>query len=282
MSLIFTADAGHALTTKGKETPDKIKEWSFNNKVLLSYQKELATYDGVTFYRLDDPTGKTDIPLETRLSKMKSLKSDFHTSFHQNAFLSKWGSHGGTETYVCKAPTKKELELAEVAQKTQLNVLKLRNRGIKKENFYIINNTYKTVNGTKVKIPSILLESGFMDSTTDIIKLKDDKALAELGKQLAISFASYFKLKKKVVVQSANKPITQNAINAKETGVIKVLVDNLNYYDGPRWSKPTGAVKKGTVLTVVGKVMTDGAWQYKLKSGTYITASDKYVKFTAK
>lgn len=85
------------------------------------------------------------------------------------------------------------------------------------------------------------------------------------------------------VVEPVSKPVAKPVITTpKETGTLKVLVDNLNYYDGPRWSKPTGQLKKNTVLTVVGKVKVEGAYQYKLKSGTYITASEKYVKFIAK
>lgn len=68
----------------------------------------------------------------------------------------------------------------------------------------------------------------------------------------------------------------------KVIGTITTLATDLNYYDSPRWNKPTGSVKKNTVLTIVGKVKVDGVYQYKTVSGTYITASSKYVKFTAK
>lgn len=74
-----------------------------------------------------------------------------------------------------------------------------------------------------------------------------------------------------------SKPAASNVI-----GTVKTLVDSLNYYDGPRWTSPAGTVKKGTVLTVVAKVAVGGAYQYKTVSGTYVTASSKYVKFSAK
>ena len=46
-------------------------------------------------------------------------------------------------------------------------------------------------------------------------------------------------------------------------------------------SGPVGpATKKGSVFTVVGKVAVSGGTMYKLKSGLYITASSKYVKFS--
>lgn len=65
-------------------------------------------------------------------------------------------------------------------------------------------------------------------------------------------------------------------------GTIVVLANDLNYYDSPRWNKATGTVDKNTVLTIVGKVKVDGAYQYKTIVNNYITASSKYVKFTAK
>ena len=77
-----------------------------------------------------------------------------------------------------------------------------------------------------------------------------------------------------VTTASSNK-------DKKVKGTIKTL-DKLNYYDGPRWNKATGTVAKGTVLTVTDRIYVGGAYQYKTVSGTYITASSKFVKFTEK
>lgn len=83
-------------------------------------------------------------------------------------------------------------------------------------------------------------------------------------------------------VTQVSKPSTSASTTSKVTGTVKILASTLNYYNSPRWAKPTGTVKKNEVYTVVGKVKVDGAYQYKLKAGNYITASSKYVKFTAK
>lgn len=83
-------------------------------------------------------------------------------------------------------------------------------------------------------------------------------------------------------VTQVSKPSTSASTTSKVTGTVKILASTLNYYNSPRWTKPTGTVKKNEVFTVVGKVKVDGAYQYKLKAGNYITASSKYVKFTAK
>ncbi|MER1999515.1 MAG: N-acetylmuramoyl-L-alanine amidase [Lysinibacillus sp.] len=69
--------------------------------------------------------------------------------------------------------------------------------------------------------------------------------------------------------------------NKPVQGTVKVLTNTLNIYDSPRWSNPSGKVKKGEVFTVIGKVIVEGKEQYKLKSGNYINASEKFVKFIA-
>lgn len=58
-------DAGHGINTPGKRTPDDEREWSLNNKVALAAIAKLNTYQNVQILRLDDPTGKTDVPLKT-------------------------------------------------------------------------------------------------------------------------------------------------------------------------------------------------------------------------
>lgn len=84
---------------------------------------------------------------------------------------------------------------------------------------------------------------------------------------------------------TASKPSTTKEPSKPEkasTGTLKILVNDLNYYSGARWTKPSGTVNKNEVFTVVGKVKVDGYDMYKLKSGNYITTNSKYVKFTAK
>lgn len=83
---------------------------------------------------------------------------------------------------------------------------------------------------------------------------------------------------KKTVV--APKPAPKPA-SGKAIGTITIKASQLNYYDSPRWTNPTGTVSKNEVFTVMEKVAIGGAYQYRLESGTYITASEKYVDFTA-
>lgn len=79
-------------------------------------------------------------------------------------------------------------------------------------------------------------------------------------------------------MKTAKGYITANKKNLKgyhtSIGTIKVLVDDLNYYDTARWTNPDGQVNKGEVFTVVKKVGD----MYLLKSNFYITASSNFVE----
>lgn len=201
--------AGHGGfgVTPGKRTPDGEYEWDFNNKVVLAAIKYLKQYQGVEIMRLDDPSGKTDVPLSTRTNKANTWGADIYVSCHHNANTGVWGDWTGTETfyYVGSAKGKK---LAQLIHAKVLKAYGLRDRGIKRGNhLYVIKNT---------KMPAVLIEGGFMDSTIDIKKLRDDKVLDAAGKAIAEGVAEYFGLKKKMGGQSKpSKPSKSSTKSSK-------------------------------------------------------------------
>ena len=83
---------------------------------------------------------------------------------------------------------------------------------------------------------------------------------------------------------TANKAYVKKYTAPSKVTPIGTITTNkeLNYYDAPRWNKPSGTIKKGTLLTVAAKVKVDGYYQYKTISDTYITASDEHVTFKSK
>ena len=61
---------------------------------------------------------------------------------------------------------------------------------------------------------------------------------------------------------------------------MKVLVDDLAVRKSPSWDKTAvaGRVQKNEVFTIAdGPIKVGGGSMYKLKSGLYVTASEKYV-----
>src|SRR5690625_4448476 len=183
--MLIYCDAGHGINTAGKRTPDGEREWSFNNKVVLAFMKQMKKYKGVKVVRTDDPTGKRDVPLAERTNAANRAKADFYISFHHNAYKSKWGEHGGVETYYYKGNNVGKA-IAQAVQNTGVKVYGLRDRGIKTNNLHITRET---------KMTAVLFEGGFMDSTTDIDVIRDDKVLSKAGTEFAKTIASHFKLK---------------------------------------------------------------------------------------
>lgn len=193
-ALRVAIDAGHGLNTAGKRTPDGEREWAFNNAVVLALIAELTRYKDVQILRLDDPTGKVDVPLSERTRKANEWGADLVISVHHNANTAKWGAWGGVETFVQVGTGGKSLELAKAVQPRIVKAMGLRDRGVKFANLHMLRES---------KMPAILTEGGFMDSTTDIGALRNQAKLQAQGKAIAHGIADVFALKE--AEQVANK-----------------------------------------------------------------------------
>lgn len=211
MTKIIALDAGHGLFTYGKQDPNGIKEWQYNDKVLRAVVRHLdAHYSGFKIVRLDDPTGKVDVPLMTRTNKAKSAGAHILVSIHHNANSGNWGSWGGVETFV-QTPLSnnpKSHALAKEVHPRLVKAMGLRDRGIKPNNLHM---TREPV------MPSILTEGGFMDSLTDNPVMRDDKKLEAQGKAIAEGIADYLNLAKKATVVKPQVEKPKPVAPVKET-----------------------------------------------------------------
>lgn len=253
----IAVDAGHGGfgVTPGKRSPDGEFEWSFNNKVVLALIERLSQYGCFDVCRTDDPTGKTDVPLATRVKRANDFCANLFVSAHQNANRSEWGSHGGTETFYYGADPKGK-RLATLVQKRLIDALGLRDRGVKDgSKLYVINNTNMT---------AILTEGAFMDSTTDIAVLRDDAKLKAQGYAIADGIAEYL---------SVELPQQTGAGNAK--GGEEELT-----FSSPTLKEiyATRSVSPGTTKLLAEKVVNvlnyDKSWIEKAEKGE-ITEGDK-------
>lgn len=188
-------DAGHGVLTPGKQTPDGEKEWMFNNEVLLAAQAKLEMYDKVELLRVDDPTGKTDVPLKMRTDYANAWKADVYLSFHHNANTGVWGDWGGVETYTFEGngPNSKADKLAKLIQPRLVRAMGLRDRGVRKKNLHVLRET---------NMPAVLIEGGFMDSRTDIEALRNPQRLKAQGEAIDEAVIAYYQLKKKSITTS--------------------------------------------------------------------------------
>lgn len=218
MSKLIAVDAGHGLHTPGKRTPDGEREWSFNNKVVIALIDELHRL-GLRTVRLDDPSGQRDVPLGERTRKANNAKADVLVSVHHNAVLrSGWGNHTGTETYSYPKST----EGAKLSRAVQTELVKaygLRDRKKKVANFHMLRES---------KMPAILTEGGYMDSSIDIVKLRDNEVLKQAGINIARGVANYLGLSVSGEVKpDTSTPPKKPAQPKKQAGTGGSIVDYL-------------------------------------------------------
>lgn len=100
-------------------------------------------------------TRKTDeyVSLQRRVEIAKEEKARLFISIHNNS--SRKSYTGGSEIYVSQNYKKEDMELAKIINDKLSEEIKLDDRGLKKDNFYVIKNTI---------MPSVLLEVAFLSN----------------------------------------------------------------------------------------------------------------------
>jgi N-acetylmuramoyl-L-alanine amidase len=147
----------------------------------------LKDYD-VEIIHTDNNEGYMDESLSSRLAKYKTAKVDAFVSIHHNAFGDGWNNATGVEVYVDKKATVKDMKLAQCVYDRLVKYTGLKGRGIKKENFYVINQN---------TIPAILVEGGFMTNKKDYQLIASDVGQNAYAKAVAEGLIEFLKLKKK-------------------------------------------------------------------------------------
>lgn len=168
-------NAGHGHYTPGKRClksldPNETREWDLNSRVCNKIEEKLKAYDGYSLIRLDDTTGRINVPLTTRTNKANKFEADFYLAIHHNAGI-KGGKGGGIVAYTY---TKVGAETKD--WQTKLYNAAIKHTGLKGNR----SNPLATANlheCRESKMPAVLMECGFMDSATDVpIILTDDFA----------------------------------------------------------------------------------------------------------
>lgn len=255
-------DAGHGYSTPGKRSPDGMKEYEFNRRVAEVMKTELEKYEGVTVYFAHDDS--RDVPLKERTDRANVLKVDLFVSIHANANTGKMGAWGGIDTFIYKTNPAGARKLAEVIQRNLIAATGLRNRGVKTADFHVLRET---------NMNAVLLEHGFMDSTTDLPFLKSDAYRVLCGQTNVKSIAEVYGLKlkaqpKQVEIAVEVKPAT------KPTEEAKPVSDNLY--------KPTASAIVNATSVVLNRLANANVhgdkalsqdWRKKLLNGE-LTESD--------
>ena len=272
MSKVIAIDAGHGINTPGRRSldPEQHREWWLNSRVALYLQQELQNYECTTL-RTDDVTGAKDIALAERCEKANKAGAAAFISIHHNAGIN-GGSGGGTVVYAARSAT-----AAKIAWQKDLYDRVVGYNGLKgnRSNPLPLRD-YTVIVGTNM--PALLIECGFMDSKTDVPKILTEEFARQTAKGIAESIADYLDLDQ---IKKDDPPAAvQGRIRIVYEGDDGVEVHNAPDLTAESRNRKYGPVYAGEVFTVVGKVSApDGTPMYRLKSGLYITASEKYVEF---
>ena len=198
-TFVLGLDAGHGLKTPGKQTPNGVKEWTINDGVCDKITDLLAPYD-VKIIRLDNNEGNVDEELGVRFNRYMREKVDAVVSIHHNAFKGVWGNATGVEVYTDNNPTAKDVELAKGIYSRLPEYTGLKGRGVKKANFYIINQNV---------IPAVLIEGGFMDTKKDYNIITSATGQLNYAKAVVEALVDVFNIQKKPVAKPAAKPVVE-------------------------------------------------------------------------
>jgi N-acetylmuramoyl-L-alanine amidase len=163
---IIVIDPGHGGFDPGAIGASGLMEKELNLDIALKVS-QLLKNKGKTVYL----TRNKDefISLKARVEKANEINASIFVSIHVNSFNKRYSE--GTETFF--APNKKanSLHFAKLVQEKLVKELKLKDRGVKEDNLYVIKNT---------NVPAILVEIAFLSNPHEEALL-----MSELFKQRA-------------------------------------------------------------------------------------------------
>lgn len=232
---------------------------------------------GVQTLVVQPPYGN-DVPLETRTDQANAWGADLYWSIHANA--GDPSARGWCGFYWSGSAQGERIAKLYAKHVSALGLPLYSGDGI-----------YPSLRGTwsdfhelrETLMISLITENGFMTNAADfeyIFKNKDghwDRLSYAHSKAILEYFGIVYDPYKSGEFKLAPQPDpTQPA--PTNTFLIKVIVEDLWYYNKPDWNAKVALVHAGDVFTVVETLMVNGSKMYKLKSGTYITANPKYVQ----
>lgn len=210
-------DAGHGINTAGKRCmkaldPNETREWVLNSRICNKIEQKLKAYDGYSLLRVDDTTGKTDIPLAERCKKANNFGGDLYLSMHHNAGI-KGGNGGGLVVFTWNNPSTQLKEWQKLFYNNLIAKTGLkgnRSQPLSKSNFYVLVNT---------KMPALLFEHGFMDSKTDVPIILSESFAEKCAEAHVESLVKIGGLTKKPVAQT---PTTNGKLYRVQVGAYSI------------------------------------------------------------
>lgn len=156
--------AGHYYGTAGKRIPgsldpEQTREWTLNDRVARYFTRAALSYEDVELLRTDDSSGQTQVKIAQRAAGANRWGADLYLDIHHNAGID-GGSGGGVEAFSYpgseKGRTYRDAIYESIIAAGGLRGN--RSQPCREKAFDILR---------KTNMPAVLVEYGFMDSTTD-------------------------------------------------------------------------------------------------------------------
>ena len=219
-------DAGHGFFTPGKRTCDGsggiVREWTMNANVCNYIAEILKDYD-VEITRVDDVTGQTDVPVQTRTNKINSINPDLFISIHHNGNTGNWGTWSYVCTFYNVNKPQRDVDLAVILAAEISKLTGIKNSGGLPDTKSAVGSLHM-VRETKPAIPSVLCEGGFMDSTIDYPIITSEKGQRAYAQAVANVAISYLGLTKKAATGSNTTATVTGTTTAERAASILELV----------------------------------------------------------
>lgn len=180
---VFTVciDPGHGGRDVGTSNPrtgtiEKDITLQIGNKVV----EELKKYSNIEI--ITTRTDDTSVSLTDRNKIKADNNADLFVSIHCNATPDGKSNADGAETFYWSENGEESKILAQKVHESIIAELNVRDRGIKCENYQVLKNS---------KLPSILIETGFLTHDEEEKNLLDDKYQTQLAKAIARGIIEY-------------------------------------------------------------------------------------------
>jgi N-acetylmuramoyl-L-alanine amidase len=175
-------DAGHGSVDSGSIGPSGTLEKDLTLSIALKLGKVLENRGiNVVYTRKTDKfawAGQKE-DLLSRAELANSNSADLFVSIHMNS--SEYKNARGTETYYHPLSTKGK-NLASIVQKEIVSAVKLRDRGIKSEDYSVLRN---------VSAPSIIIELGYLSNYKEEALLKNSTYHDKFAKAISKGILKY-------------------------------------------------------------------------------------------
>lgn len=252
-------DAGHGLYTSGKRCmksldANETREWYLNDRICDRTEKKLKAYDGYEVLRVDDTTGAVDVSLSARVRKANEWGADIYLSVHHNAGVD-GGSGGGIIAVTYTNATQKAQEYQKIIYDELIKSTGLvgnRSAPCTKQNLHVCRET---------DMPAVLVECGFMDSSTDVPIILTDKFADESAEALTSALVKIGKLTRKDAENVKAKEFTdteghfaEKAINDLRTmGIINGRTEEKFMPDEPVTRGEVAVIARNVIRYITGK-----------------------------